>query len=41
MKIGDHTYTVGMRIGGNERKEGWMIIENGERRTEIVIPLAS
>lgn len=40
-KIGDHTYTVGMRIGGNERKEGWMIIENGERRTEIVIPLAN
>lgn len=39
-KLGDHTYTVGMRIG-NERKEGWMIIENGERRTEIVIPLTS
>lgn len=39
-KLGDHTYTVGMRIG-NERKEGWMIIENGEKRTEIVIPLAS
>jgi len=39
-KCGEHTYTVGMRIG-NDRKEGWMIIENGERRTEIVIPLAS
>lgn len=41
-KLGDHTYTVGMRIGGNERKEGWMLIDHGEaRRTEIVIPLAS
>lgn len=39
-KCGEHTYTVGTRIGG-DRNEGWMIIENGERRTEIVIPLAS
>lgn len=39
-KLGEHTYTVSTRIGC-ERKEGWMIIENGERRTEIVIPLAS
>lgn len=40
-KCGEYTYTVGMRIGGNERKEGWMIIEHGEARTEIVISLAS
>ena len=39
-KRGEHTYTVGMRIG-NGRKEGWMIIENGEEHTEIVIALAS
>lgn len=36
-----HVYTVGMQIGGNDRKEGWMLIETGEKRTEIVIPLAS
>lgn len=40
-KCGEYTYTVGMRIGGNKREEGWMIIEHGEARTEIVIPLAS
>lgn len=40
-KCGDYTYAVGMRIGGNKREEGWMIIEHGEARTEIVIPLAS
>lgn len=39
-KCGEHTYTVGTRIG-SERKEGWMIIESGERRTEIVIPLTA
>ena len=40
-KCGEYTYAVGMRTGGNERKEGWMIIEHGEARTEIVIALAS
>lgn len=39
-KSGDHTYTVGPRIGSN-RKEGWMIIETGKERTEIVISLTS
>lgn len=42
-KLGEHTYTVSTGTGCG-RKEGWMIIENGERRTEIVkivIPLAS
>lgn len=40
-KCGEHTYTVGMRIGGNDRKEGWMIIDGDGRRTEIVIPLTN
>lgn len=39
-KCGEYTYAVGMQAG-SDRKEGWMIIENGEKRTEIVIALAS
>ena len=39
-KSDGNTYTVGTQIV-NLRKEGWMLIENGEERTEIVIPLAS
>lgn len=39
-KSGDHTYTVGPRIASN-RKEGWMVIETGKERTEIVISLTS
>lgn len=37
-KLGEHTYTMGTRIG-RERKEGWMIIDGDGKRTEIVIPL--
>lgn len=35
-KSGDYTYFVGRSM-----KEGWMVIENGEERTEIAIALAS